>query len=173
MGYILSLKWLNWPFFLKKCSIFAYFRRELETSFFGEDGKCSPILDILDFFNLTESERKISMERQFRADVLRRPSLRCSKCNKEYRRNLYEDFHWCKVTKRGRSRHRKIQICWEPELAGSSTPSNDQETMTSCQPNARWVTTCVICLVNYLIESLHALQPGRDWDWENIVQVSP
>jgi hypothetical protein len=148
------------------------FRRELETSYFGEDGKRSPIPGSTCFY-LSDLEWDLLIARQFKADMAKFPNLRCSRCTQEFRRKLYEDYHWCKVAKRGYSRPRKIQITWEPERAGSSTPSNDQETMTSCQPNARWVTTCVICLVNFLIESLHALQPGRDPDWENIVQVSP
>jgi hypothetical protein len=148
---------------LEKVFNICLFRRELETSYFGEDGKRSPIPGSTCSY-LSDLEWDLLIARQFKADMAKFPNLRCSRCTQEFRRKLYEDYHWCKVAKRGYSRPRKIQITWEPERAGSSTPSNDQETMTSCQPNARWVTTCVICLVNFLIESLHALQPGRDPD---------
>jgi hypothetical protein len=117
----LSLKLLNWPFCLKKCSIFAYFRRELETSYFGEDGKRSPILERT-CITLSQSERDLLILRQFRADLVVHPSIRCSNCNKEFRRKLYQDFHWCEVAKRGYSRYRKIQLGWESEWVGTLTP---------------------------------------------------
>jgi hypothetical protein len=97
---------------LEKFSIFAYFRRELETSYFGEDGKPSPILERT-CFNLSDSEREVLILRQFRADLVAHPSLRCSKCNKEFRRKLYQDFHWCEVATQKNSVKLGIGMSWE------------------------------------------------------------
>jgi len=105
----LSLKWINWPFCLKKCSIFAYFHRELETSFIAEDGQRSSIF-WRTYLNLSVEERNAHMLRQFKADIAAQPNLKCSMCHKQFKRNLYDDSHWCRVARRGYCRFRKIQL---------------------------------------------------------------